>query len=296
MVYENEKQKISDEVTVVIPSYNRAHLLPKTIPSYIQDFVGEVLVIDDASKDETEVVIGELQKIYPKIRYIKLKENRGQPYANNLGIHNAKYPYIYFGDDDSLLMPNTISNLLHALLTGSIDVAGAKPIYLMHRAEEKKINTVIKKHQKRLLNGYTPFFDYNTVQADWDVYCKKVTIVYALHACVMLRTELAHKVMFDTRLKGNFMREDTDFIVGCMRQGAILGMVPEAYQVNLPRNICGNSGCHSINQRKRRYYNIVNTAYFYNKHYIFLKEKGIVTWNKYIILFRYIYHVLKHRY
>ena len=50
-------------VSVIVPSYNRAHLLKKTIPSYIQENVGEVIIVDDASTDNTFDVINELKDL-----------------------------------------------------------------------------------------------------------------------------------------------------------------------------------------------------------------------------------------
>lgn len=49
-------------VTVVIPSYNRAKILPKTIPTYLQPDVNELIIIDDCSSDNTEQVVKKLQK------------------------------------------------------------------------------------------------------------------------------------------------------------------------------------------------------------------------------------------
>jgi len=45
-------------VSVVLPSFNRARLLPITIPTYFQEDVSEVILVDDCSSDNTaEVVI-----------------------------------------------------------------------------------------------------------------------------------------------------------------------------------------------------------------------------------------------
>ena len=70
---------INKTISVVMPSYGRAHLLKKTLPSYIQDNVIEVIVIDDCSPDNTEQVVKELQKEYPIIRY----------YRNNYNVKQA---------------------------------------------------------------------------------------------------------------------------------------------------------------------------------------------------------------
>ena len=56
--------------SVIIPAYNRAHVLPKTIESVnkqtFQSF--EIIVVDDGSKDNTKEVISELNN--PKINYV----------------------------------------------------------------------------------------------------------------------------------------------------------------------------------------------------------------------------------
>ena len=88
-------------VTVVIPSYNRAKILPKTIPTYLQPDVNELIIIDDCSSDNTEQVVKKLQKKYPIIKYFRNEVNSKQTFSKNVGIKNATCDYIYFGDDDS---------------------------------------------------------------------------------------------------------------------------------------------------------------------------------------------------
>ena len=73
-------------VSVIIPSYNRGFILEKTIPSYCQKNVGEIIIIDDASTDNTEEVIKKIQKTISILKYIKLTKNRKQTYAKNKGI------------------------------------------------------------------------------------------------------------------------------------------------------------------------------------------------------------------
>ena len=47
-------------VTVVIPSYNRAKILPKTIPTYLQPDVNELIIIDYCSSFYTDIVLSNL--------------------------------------------------------------------------------------------------------------------------------------------------------------------------------------------------------------------------------------------
>ena len=57
--------------SIIIPTYNRAFILPETIKSIVnQTFTDwEVLIIDDGSKDNTKEVIEEISKKQNKIKY-----------------------------------------------------------------------------------------------------------------------------------------------------------------------------------------------------------------------------------
>jgi glycosyltransferase involved in cell wall biosynthesis len=85
--------------TVVIPTYNRAHILPRTIASVLgQEFQDwELIVVDDGSKDKT----AELLQTYtdPRIRYV-YQNNAERSAARNHGIREAKGEYICFLDSD----------------------------------------------------------------------------------------------------------------------------------------------------------------------------------------------------
>lgn len=119
-------------VSVVIPSYNRAHLLSYTIPSYAQDLVGEIIIVDDCSTDNTGEVISQLQEKYPFIRYFRMSHNSKQTAAKNEGIKHARFPYIYLGDDDSFITPDIIQELYSILKAYDADVVGAKALYTIH--------------------------------------------------------------------------------------------------------------------------------------------------------------------
>ena len=61
---ENEK-----DVTVIIPTYNRAHILERVIESYFQSDVKEVIFINDASTDNTKDVLKLLSEKYKQVSY-----------------------------------------------------------------------------------------------------------------------------------------------------------------------------------------------------------------------------------
>ncbi len=94
-------------VSVIIPTYNRAHIIPQTIDSVLaqtfRDF--EIIVIDDGSTDDTSAL---LQHRYgEKITYGRIK-NSGLPAARNTGIKAARGHYIAFIDDDDVWLPDKL--------------------------------------------------------------------------------------------------------------------------------------------------------------------------------------------
>jgi glycosyltransferase involved in cell wall biosynthesis len=90
-------------ISVIIPTYNRAHLLKKSIDSVLNQTYAnlEVIVIDDNSSDNTDEVLNRYND--ERIRYIKNKVNRGASDARNQGIEIARGEYLTFLDSDDEL-------------------------------------------------------------------------------------------------------------------------------------------------------------------------------------------------
>lgn len=90
-------------VSVLIPTYNRCDELRETLSSLRQQTYGahgrlEVLVLDDASTDETpEMVLEE----FPEVRYTRLPSNRGQAYGRNVLVASSRGEYLVLLDDDA---------------------------------------------------------------------------------------------------------------------------------------------------------------------------------------------------
>jgi glycosyltransferase involved in cell wall biosynthesis len=88
--------------SVVIPTYNRAEFISKTIDSVLRQSDGdlEVIVIDDGSTDNTEEVVSAVAD--PRLRYHR-KKNEERAVARNTGTALAKGKYVTFLDSDDLL-------------------------------------------------------------------------------------------------------------------------------------------------------------------------------------------------
>ena len=106
-------------VSIIIPTYNREVLIVKALESVFnqtfQDF--EVLIIDDASTDNTEKVIKEMG--HPRVRYYKLDKNGGQCIARNFGAVHAKGKYLAFLDSDDEWLPEKLEKQVELMESGS---------------------------------------------------------------------------------------------------------------------------------------------------------------------------------
>jgi glycosyl transferase family 2 len=97
---------MSINICVVVPTYNRADLIPlslKTIlsQSYQPD---EIIVVDDGSKDNTEEVV---RRFGSSVRYLRI-ENSGECRARNVGVSHSQCEYVAFCDSDDLWHPDKL--------------------------------------------------------------------------------------------------------------------------------------------------------------------------------------------
>jgi glycosyltransferase involved in cell wall biosynthesis len=92
-------------VSVIIPTFNRASLLPRAVESALaagRDL--EVIVVDDASEDDTRQVCAGM----PGIRYVRLERNSGVASARNAGVLESRAPFITALGDDDLRLPGSL--------------------------------------------------------------------------------------------------------------------------------------------------------------------------------------------
>ena len=87
------------KISVIIPSYDRAHLLQRAIGSVLaQTFQPhELIIVDDNSTDGTQAVLDQYEG---QVKLITNSENRGVSYSRNVGIQAAEGDWIAFLDSD----------------------------------------------------------------------------------------------------------------------------------------------------------------------------------------------------
>lgn len=141
--------KISEKVSVVIPTYNRSELLKKAIYSLqLQRHQNlEIIIIDDCSTDETEEVVAAMDD--SRIKYIKHETNRGGSEARNTGIKHATGEYVGFLDSDDQWLPDKLEQQL-AIFKGNPEV-GAVYTGVKLFNEHHIIKEIIPRHRGDLL-------------------------------------------------------------------------------------------------------------------------------------------------
>jgi hypothetical protein len=94
-----------NKVSLIIPTFNRPHLLPRAVESArLAGREVEIIVVDDASSDGTASVCAGL----PGIKYVRLDRNQGVAGARNVGLLESRGDFIAFLDDDDLRLPGSL--------------------------------------------------------------------------------------------------------------------------------------------------------------------------------------------
>ena len=111
-------------VSVIIPSHNRAVLLPRAVESVLAQTYSnlEVIIVDDASSDSTPAVMADLVKRDPRVRYFRHETNRYASAARNTGIASARGELIAFLDDDDEWLPEKLAKQVPVMLSASPEV------------------------------------------------------------------------------------------------------------------------------------------------------------------------------
>ena len=101
---------INPKVSVVIPTHNRAGMLPRAVASVLaqthQSY--EIIIIDDGSTDSTQCILAGFSD--PRIRTFNHDESRNGAAARNTGISHARGEFIAFLDDDDEWVPTKLTN------------------------------------------------------------------------------------------------------------------------------------------------------------------------------------------
>jgi glycosyltransferase involved in cell wall biosynthesis len=130
-------------ISVVIPSYNRAHTLQRALQSVYQQSsaVDEVILVDDGSTDDSNLALADL---FPALTIIR-QSHQGVSAARNRGIRAARHDWIALLDSDDCWLPRKIETIRAA--------AAENPDFILYHSDEIWIRDGVhvnpmRKHRK----------------------------------------------------------------------------------------------------------------------------------------------------
>lgn len=130
----------NDLVTIVIPVFNKVEFTKRCLRSIKENVVYkdyEVVVVDNASTDETQSFMKEWTENNPRVKYIRNESNMGFVDACNLGAEQAKGKYVVLLNNDTEVNRNWLEALVDfAGKTDDCGAVGSKLIYPDGRLQE----------------------------------------------------------------------------------------------------------------------------------------------------------------
>lgn len=111
-------------ISIVMPVYNRAHLLPRVAGSILAQTYRnfELVIVDDASSDDIEAAVAALGD--DRVRLVRRAKNGGVGGARNTGIEAARYDWIAFHDSDDFFTTDRLELSVRAMAELPADYIG----------------------------------------------------------------------------------------------------------------------------------------------------------------------------
>src|SRR6266540_3959461 len=95
------------KLSVVVPTYNHAHYLPRALDAILGQSLQprEVIIVDDASTDGSQRLIEDYARKHPAIRAVRNERNLGVVASLNRGAELSSGEYLVFAASDDYILP-----------------------------------------------------------------------------------------------------------------------------------------------------------------------------------------------
>lgn len=256
-------------ISVIIPTYNRSHLLPEILESYIsQKYVDEILIVDDCSKDNTNLIVGDIIKNNNKckINYFFNEKKMGAAACKIFGAEKAKNDLILFGEDDVLLSDDYCKVLYEKY--NSIEKVGV----LSGRIIYKKYLENNFQALNRVGDGLNNRSIFNKVRfsLNWAGKITGTQPILFTHALFLVNKNLFLENSSNRFKKGNQFREETAAQIEILLKGYKNYITAETTCFHLDRREIIKGG-QKINRVSRYYWSVKNTNKFFLKYFLQLR-------------------------
>lgn len=233
-------------VSVIIPTYNRADVVSRAVNSVLKQSYKniEIIVVDDASEDQTARVVQQLKDENEinaenatkkkntnttnitnaiSINYISHESNLGGSEARNTGISLAQGEFVAFLDSDDIWLPDKLQLQLNAIAL-----------------QEKQNNLDNLVCYSQFKKSFRVFYQASVLPAQAKQERENIPDYFwlaggeMLTSTLLISRALASKTLFK---KGLLKHQDLDFVISLEKQGAKFVFVPQVLTIwhNEPR-------------------------------------------------------------
>lgn len=236
-------------ISVIIPTYNRLWALRRSLsPFYGNPLVGEIVVVNDASTDGTREWLDREAAQHPILRPIHHAENRGATGSRNTGIDEARCEYVFFWDDDMLVMPSNGLQILFAeLLRLQGDVIGpcacfregtspcGIPLYENAPTRLTRNDAMVLRRTIMVRNLPAKEVPRETFQTP------------LLYGLMLVRRAVLDNTRYSDDFAPTYYRDETDVQLALQGKGCKLLACPYVYAIDLqrPPSLGNDGGCHA---------------------------------------------------
>lgn len=243
-------------VSILLPTYNRAEILPVCIEKVIeQDFSDwELIILDDCSDDTTQDVVSSFADKAQRIFYHQNSVRKGTPANRNEGIALSRGELVFFIEDDLTLDKSCLRILVETYdsLNQQLRVGGIMPRLI----EEPTPSVHRNCKDPMIFNTLT-----GEVFSNYSITCDRVIETISMHACSLYPKSVLEEIGgYSTWYTGNFFREETDLNLRIFKKGYkfYFNSAAFGYHNPIPRG--------SFKQNSR----IKSTYYIIRNHIVFV--------------------------
>jgi O-antigen biosynthesis protein len=212
-------------VSVVIPTFDRAHLLPRAVQSVLAQSYSnlEVIIVDDGSTDATAETVGAIAD--PRVRYARHERNRGAAAARNTGIRESRGEFVAFLDSDDEWLPHKIASQMEAFRLSDLTDVGAVICGFTRVAEDGSHTDVVSYLRGNIFDEVLPYRGAQGIGS----------------ALLVSRAVIDAGIVFDERLpaledRDLFLQVTRRFAVECVPR-PLLRVYRSADEVHVSRNV-----------------------------------------------------------
>jgi glycosyltransferase involved in cell wall biosynthesis len=258
-------------ITLVVPTRNRAHTLRLVAPSYFeQEWVSELIFVDDCGDDDTHQVLAEIAARYPDktLHVIRNAERMGASQARNVGVANSHNEYVLFCDDDEYLEAGYARTCLEKLRAHDLGAVSGRRVYMQPGETQRD---ALRRFDHGVWRG-KPFRPVLCEYVNGAIFEGDVFLPFT-NAIILTRKALLQRFPFDGfYARGNGYREETDYQMNLFVNDYRICVTNDCHSLHLPLSQV-RAGGQRTSASKRVYWSIFYTRYFYDKYYDRYAEK-----------------------